>query len=84
MVLLNFKNLGWVSKIQKRRHTYFFSIAKIIAVGSVLQNEDKMYSYLAKHDGKDVIVTYLDGMPRIKDKKVEMVGYNAFVEEDNS
>lgn len=80
MVSQKFQNLGWVSKIQKRRHTFFFSIAKLVAIGSLLKKKDKVYSYMAEDNGRDVIITYLDGMPREKDKKIEMIDQNTFLE----
>lgn len=81
MVSQKFKNIGWVSKIQKRKHTFFFSIAKLVAIGSLLKNGDKIYSYTAEDQGRNVIITYLDGLPREKDREVEPVEYNSFIEE---
>ena len=81
MASLKFKNIGWISKLQKRKHTFFFSIAKLVAVGNLLRNGDKVYSYMAEKDGRNVIITYLDGMPREKNKKIEAVEYNAFIED---
>lgn len=80
MVSLKFKNVGWVSKTQKRKHTFFFSIAKLVAVGSLLKKKDKVYSYMAEDNGRNVIITYLDGMPREKNRKTERVDKNTFLE----
>lgn len=79
MVSLNFKNIGWMSKIQKRKHTFFFSIAKLVAIGSLLKNGDKLYSYTAEIDGRNAIITYLDGMPREKEQRIESIEYNTFI-----
>lgn len=79
---IEFKNLGWVSKVQKRKLTYFLSISKVIAVGSVLDNGQRLYSYLSKdNQGRDIIIIYLDGNPRDKDKKTKIINYNLFLEE---
>jgi len=80
MVSLKFKEIGWISKIQKRKHTFFFSIAKLVAIGSLLQKKDKVYSYMAEDNGRNIIITYLDGEPRDKNKKTEMIDQNTFLE----
>lgn len=78
MVSLKFKEIGWISKIQKRKHTFFISIAKLVAIGSLLKSGDKIYSYTAEIDGRNALITYLDGMPREKDNKVEAIGITRF------
>lgn len=79
---IEFKNLGWISKVQKRKLTYFLSISKVVAIGSALENGQKLYSYLCKDNEKrDIILIYLDGNPRDKNKKTKIVNYNLFLEE---
>lgn len=80
MVSLKFRDIGWVSKIQKRKHTFFFSIAKLVAIGSLLQKKDKVYSYISEDNGRNIIITYLDGEPRDKNRKTEMIDKNTFLE----
>ena len=80
MVSLKFKEIGWISKIQKRKHTFFISIAKLVAIGSLLKNGDKAYSYTADIDGRNAIITYLDGEPREKGKEISALEYNSFIE----
>lgn len=75
---VKFKGIGWISKIQKRKHTFFISISKLIAIGNMLDSKEKVYSYLAKKDDRDVIVIYLDGKPKCK-KEVKLIDYNTFL-----
>jgi len=78
---IEFKNLGWISKVQKRKLTFFISISKVVAVGSALENGQQLYSYLGKaKENRDIILIYLDGKPRDKDKKIKLVNYNLFLE----
>lgn len=78
---IEFKNLGWISKVQKRKLTFFISISKVVAVGSALENGQQLYSYLGKDkENRDIILVYLDGKPRDKNNKTKLVNYNLFLE----
>lgn len=62
---IKFQNVGWKSKIAKKRATYSISINKLVAIGANLEKGNTLYSYLAEDENKRVIiVTYLDGKKR--------------------
>ncbi len=77
------RNYGWMSKLVRRKNTYFLSINKAVAVGSRLQTGSVLYSYLAEDDtNRPIIITYLDGEPR-HETQLEMVSQTGFVEKEN-
>ena len=79
---VKFKGIGWKGKIQKKKHTCFISVSKLVVVGNVLENKDEIYSYLADHNGRCVMITFLDGKPKNKEyPEPKPVEYNCFLDE---
>lgn len=74
------RNYGWISRIIKKKNTYFISIHKPLVIGGCLKKGEKVFSYYGE-DGefRPVMITYLDGRPRAK-AKLETVNQNGFVE----
>lgn len=59
---LTFKHLGYKPKIQKRGHSYFLTINKLIVVGNELEAKQELYAYLGENSlGRGILVIYLDG-----------------------
>jgi len=57
--------IGYATKIQKRRTTFYITINRVIAVGSGLKAGDELFSYLCEDPkGRSILVTYLDGEQR--------------------
>ena len=60
-ITLKLRNIGWTSKLMKRKATYYVSINKLVIQGSRLNKGDRLNSYLCEdEDGKVVVVMYLD------------------------
>ncbi len=60
-----FKGIGWKSKINLKRATYYISINKLVAEGCCLEKGKELHSYLAEDErGRDIIIIYLDGNKR--------------------
>lgn len=61
-----FEPIGWKSLMQKRGGTSRILILKSVVRGLCLERGQPIYSYVA-HDseGRPVMVSYLDGKPRI-------------------
>ena len=78
---LKSKGIGWISKIQKKRHTFFISVSKVVAIGNTLEKQQQLYSYLSEENNREVIVIYLDGKPKDK-KKTKTIDYNLFLEKN--
>ncbi len=76
-MLIIFKGIGWISKIQKKKHTFFISISKFIALGNLFNPKQKLYSYLAEEKGRNVLVIYLDGEPRTNESP-QIIEHNIF------
>ena len=62
---IKLQNIGWKSKLTKKRATYSISINKLIVIGSSLQKGQILYSYLAEDQQKrPITITFLDGKPK--------------------
>lgn len=62
---IKLQNIGWKSKLTRKRATSSISINKLIVIGSSLQKGQILYSYLAEDQQKrPVIITFLDGKPK--------------------
>ncbi len=62
---IKFQNIGWKSKITRKRATSSISINKLVAIGCCLEKGQILYCYLAEDEHKrPVMVTYLDGKKR--------------------
>jgi len=59
---ITLQNIGWTSKIAKKRSTISISINKLVAIGCNLKKGETLYCYIAK-DKKDrpLMIVYLDG-----------------------
>lgn len=70
---IRFHPISWKSKVIQKRSTYNISINKLVATGTNIQKGDTLHSYIAEDDGKrPVMITYLDGDPRLWGKKEEI------------
>ena len=57
--------IGWTSKVQKKKCTFFISISKLVVIGTGLQVGTTLFCYLYKdEDKRPVVLTYLDGKPK--------------------
>ena len=56
-----FQNMGWKSKVGKKRSTFSISINKLVATGCNLEKGQILYSYLAEINKRPIMITYLDG-----------------------
>ena len=56
--------LGWVSKITKRRVSYYVSIESLVAKGTGLRKGQKLHSYFLEETGRPIMKTYLDGLDK--------------------
>ena len=64
---IKFQNIGWKSKIAKKRDTFSISINKLVAVGCSLEKGQQLFCYLAEdNNNRPIIVTYLDGKEKCK------------------
>lgn len=55
-------NLGWKSKVSKKRATFSISINKNVAIGCNLEKGLSLYCYLAEDkDERPIMIVYLDG-----------------------
>lgn len=62
---IKFQNIGWESKVMKKRATFSISINKLVAVGSCLEKGEILYCYLAEDETKrPTMIVYLDGKKR--------------------
>ena len=70
---IKIQNIGWKSKITKKRATYSISINKLVAEGSCLTKGESLYCYLAEDEEKrPIIIVYLDSRAR----EMERFKYN--------
>lgn len=64
---IEFKGIGWKSKVSQKRATFSVSINKLVATGCCLQKGQELYCYLAVDDDNNPIaVIYLDGKEKPK------------------
>ena len=56
-----FLNIGWKSKVAKKRATFSISISKIVAVGCNLIKGQELYCYLSEENKRPIMVVFLDG-----------------------
>ena len=62
-----FLNIGWKSKISKKRETFSITINKAVAIGCGLVKGKILYCYLAEDETKrPIMIVYLDGKEREK------------------
>ncbi len=58
---VTFNDVGWTSKVAKKRSTFSISINKLVATGCCLEKGQALCCYLAKDGNKrPVMVVYLD------------------------
>ncbi len=64
-IRISFLNIGWESRISRKRSTLSISINKLVAIGSCLKKGQTIYCYLAEDMQKrPVMIAYLDGKER--------------------
>ena len=74
---MRFHPISWKSKVVQKRSTYNISINKLVADGSNVQKGDTLHSYVAEDESKrPVMITYLDGSPRLWDEKSGLMTNN--------
>ena len=57
--------IGWKSKVQKKKCTYFISIDKHVVLGTCLSTGTSLFCYLCSDDEKRPVgLVYLDGKPK--------------------
>lgn len=62
---IKFQNIGWKSKVARKRATLSISINKLVAIGCGLEKGQSLFCYLAKDEyGRPLILVYLDGKER--------------------
>jgi len=65
-VRIAFESIGWKSLLQKRGGTSRILILKSVVRGLCLERGMPIYSYVGEDpEGRPVMVSYLDGKPRI-------------------
>ena len=76
--------IGWTSKVQKKKCTFFISISKLIVIGTCLQVGTTLFCYLFKDQEKrPVAIIYLDGKPKFPFNKTNDEG-NTYILRDGS
>jgi hypothetical protein len=76
------RNYGWISKLIRRKQSFFISINKAVIVGGCLQVGNRLYSYLAEDRmNRPLMITFLDGLPR-HTAEHETVSQAGFVEKN--
>ncbi len=64
---MHFQNMGWRSKVSKKRSTFSISINKLVATGCGLEKGNSLFCYLAEDkDKRPVMIVYLDGKEKCK------------------
>ncbi len=75
-----FEGLGWNVRLQQRRHQYFFSLVREIAIGNALRKGDKIFYYLVELDNKrKAILVFLDGEQRPNGNTIKLKGTSFLV-----
>jgi len=76
--------IGWTSKVQKKKCTFFISISKLVVIGTCLQVGTTLFCYLFKDNEKrPVVLTYLDGKPSFNFDENKKEG-NTYIIRDGS
>jgi len=53
--------LGWKSRVQLKRVTYYFSLNKNVVRGLNISKGDVLFSYLGEDaSGRPIVITFLD------------------------
>ena len=76
-----FQSLGWVVRLQQKRHQYFLTLAKEIALGSGLKKGDQLFYYLVECNKKKALLIFLDGDQRPKEEMIKLQGISFLVKE---
>jgi hypothetical protein len=72
--------LGWISCVQVKRKTAYLSISRLVFMGACLNRSQKLYSYLVQdNNGRDIVLTFLDGNPKDNVGRIEKLGFNTFL-----
>jgi len=59
------KYIGWTSKVQKKKCTFFISLSKLVVIGAHIQVGTNLFCYLFQDkDKRPVGLIYLDGKPK--------------------
>lgn len=74
-----FVGLGWKVRLQQRRHQYFLSLVREVAIGNALKKGDEIYYYLVQHEKRKAILVFLDGDERPKQDVLKLGGFSFLV-----
>ena len=78
------RNIGWRSRIHKKGHSFYITINKVVFVGNNLKPGTALYCYESiDNNGRPIMITYLDGVPRDEAKEIDIVSYNTFIEKQS-
>ena len=74
------RTLGWISSVYIKKKTAYLALSRSVVIGSSLRRTDKLYSYVVEdEEGRQIVLTYLDGEPKTKKGTTERLSYNSFV-----
>ena len=63
---IQFQNIGWRSKVSKKRSTFSISINKLVATGCGLEKGMSLSCYLGNDErDRPIMIVYLDGKKRV-------------------
>ena len=78
------KYIGWTSKVQRKKCTFFISISKLVVLGTYIQVGSILYCYLFEDNkSRPVALIYLDGKPLFPTSTFAKES-NAFILKDGS
>ncbi|MFC1564087.1 hypothetical protein ACFL6G_04080 [candidate division KSB1 bacterium] len=61
------KYIGWTSKVQKKKCTFFISLSKLVVLGACINIGKPLFCYLYQDKNKRPVgLIYLDGKPKDK------------------
>ena len=74
-----FECLGWNVRLQQKRHQYFLTLPKEIALGSGLKKGDSVFYYLVGCEQRKALLVFLDGNERSKADLVRLKGISYLI-----
>ena len=78
------RNIGWKTKLLYKGYTLYLTINKVVAVGNNLAKGKELYCYEAEDEnGRPIMITYLDGLPKEPAKEIDVASYASFISEQD-
>ena len=75
LAIITFESIGWKSLLQIRAGTSRILVLKTVVRGLCLERGQPIYSYVGEDsEGRPVMVSYLDGKPRVSKAESEKDG----------